>query len=54
MGCRLSEALKVKPSEVDLNRSFVLCGKTKNGLPRAVHLPPVVVSELANIDFGED
>jgi integrase len=53
-GCRLSEALRVKPWDVELDRSFCYCGKTKNGLPRAVHLPPQVVAELANIEFGEE
>jgi len=53
-GCRLSDALKMKPGDVELNRSFVYCGITKNGKPRAVHLPPHVVTELANIEFGKE
>jgi integrase len=51
-GCRLTEALRIRPQDVELARSFVFCGKTKNGEPRPVHLPPQVVTELANIEFG--
>lgn len=51
-GCRLSEALRVRPQDVELQNSFAFVGKTKNGLPRPVHLPPQVVAELANIEFG--
>jgi integrase len=53
-GCRLSEALRVRPQDVELNRSFAFCGKTKNGKPRPVHLPPQLVAELADIEFGRD
>ena len=53
-GCRLSEALRVKPTDIDLQRSFAYVGKTKNGKPRPVHLPPQVVTELANIEFGKN
>lgn len=53
-GCRLSEALRVQPKEVELDREFCFCGKTKNGLPRGVHLPPPVVAELANFTWGKD
>jgi integrase len=53
-GCRLSETLRVRPQDVELQRSFCYCGKTKNGEPRPVHLPPQVVAELANIEFGRD
>jgi integrase len=51
-GCRLSEALHVRPQDVELDRSFVFVGKTKPGTPRPVHLPPQVVAELANIEMG--
>jgi len=53
-GSRLSEALRVRPKDVELQRSFAYVGKTKNGQPRPVHLPPLVVAELANIEFGKD
>jgi integrase len=53
-GCRSSEALGVRLSDVDLRQNFAFCGKTKNGLPRAVDLPPAVVAELANIEFGDE
>lgn len=52
-GCRLSEALRMKPTDVELGRSFAWCGRTKNGDPRAVHLPPQLVADLANTEFGE-
>jgi integrase len=53
-GCRLSEALRVKPKEVELARAFCYCGRTKNGQPRPVHLPTSVVIELAALEFGLD
>jgi len=46
-GCRLSEALRLKWSEVSLDEGFAYVGKTKNGSPRAVHLPEVAVKSLA-------
>lgn len=51
-GSRLSEALRVRPQHLELQRSFAYVGKTKNGQPRPVHLPPQVVAELANLEFG--
>lgn len=51
-GCRLTETLRARPQDVEIGRSFAFIGKTKNGDPRPVHLPPQVVAELANIDFG--
>jgi integrase len=53
-GCRLTEALRVRPQDVELQRAFAYVGKTKNGKPRPVHLPPQVVAELANIEFGKE
>ncbi len=53
-GCRLSETLRVRPQDVELQRSFAFVGKTKNGEPRPVHLPPKVVAELASIEFGRE
>lgn len=49
-GLRLSEALRIKRAELDLQRREVICGKTKNGDPRAVHLPVRVVVALANCE----
>src|SRR6185437_1251227 len=46
-GCRLSEALRLKWAEVNLDEGFAYVGKTKNGSPRAVHLPEVAVKSLA-------
>ena len=41
-GCRLSEALRLRWQDVNLEESFAYVGRTKNGDPRAVHLPEVV------------
>ena len=48
-GCRISEATGLKWRDVELNQSYALVKTTKNGDPRGVHLPPVVVAELANM-----
>jgi integrase len=53
-GLRLSEALRIQVSDVRLADEFAYCGKTKNGEPRAVYLPPVVVAALANHPQGLD
>jgi integrase len=45
-GPRLSEALRIRIGDVRRDESFVFIGKTKNGAPRPVHLPPVVIAEL--------
>jgi integrase len=49
-GCRLSEALTLTPADLHLSESFAYIRQTKNGDPRPVHLPPVVVAALANIE----
>jgi integrase len=48
-GCRLNEALGLEWTQVELDRGFAYVGKTKNGQPRAVHLPAFVVSALKRI-----
>jgi integrase len=53
-GARLQEALRVRPQDVELSRAFAFCGRTKNGDPRAVHLPPVLHEELSNLKWGDD
>ncbi|MEO7158675.1 MAG: site-specific integrase [Vicinamibacterales bacterium] len=53
-GPRLSEALDLTTDDVRLTEAFAFIGKTKNGDPRPVHLPPVVVAELANHPRGLD
>lgn len=50
-GCRLGEAVALDWSDVALERSFCYLGRTKNGDPRGVHLPPAAVAELANTDL---
>jgi integrase len=51
-GLRLSEALRIGCEDLQLNESSAFCGKTKNGDPRQVHLPPRVVVALANHPRG--
>ena len=48
-GCRLSEALRLKWSDVQLEEGFAYVGHTKNSEPRAVHLPAGVVSSLKGL-----
>jgi integrase len=52
-GCRLNEALSLAPVDLHLEESFAYARKTKNGEPRPIHLPPVVVFALANLDLSE-
>lgn len=51
-GCRLGEAVRLAPEDVDLPRALAMIGRTKNGQPRTVHLPPAAVAALANIKFA--
>lgn len=51
-GCRLSEACGLVTDDVSLAESRAYVRSTKNGEPRMVHLPPVVVAELAGIAKG--
>lgn len=53
-GCRVTEAALVEPEQVSLRDAMIYVGKTKNGEPRAVHLPPVVVAELADSPVYEN
>lgn len=48
-GPRLSEALRMKWADVDLAASTATLRDTKNGSDITVHLPPIVVAELANL-----
>lgn len=45
-GCRLSEALALDTAHVDLPNAFAQLPVTKNGNPRGVHLPPIVVAAI--------
>jgi integrase len=51
-GLRLGEALKLTCNNIRLADAKAICGKTKNGDPRGIHLPPVVVAELGNLPAG--
>lgn len=48
-GVRLSEALNLLPADLDLPAGRAFIRDTKNADPLMVHLPPVVVAELANL-----
>jgi integrase len=51
-GCRLSDALNLGVSDLDLTSATAFFRKTKNGLPRLAHLPPALVSALAGHPRG--
>lgn len=53
-GCRISEALRLNCNELRLGEAFAFHRETKNGDPRAVFLPPVLVAQLANHPRGLD
>lgn len=53
-GPRLTEALNVAVDDVRIAEAFAFIGRTKNGDPRPVHLPPVVVAAIANHPRGLD
>ncbi len=48
-GCRLSEGLRMKWSDVDLDGAVVTFPKTKNGKPRSAPLPPHVVDAMLSL-----
>ena len=47
-GLRLSEGLSLEVAKLELHRGFCYVGKTKNGDPRGIHLPPHLVKALAS------
>jgi integrase len=53
-GMRLNEALGVKVGQVDVRRNAIYLPMTKNGEARTVHLPPELVTALANHPRGLD
>jgi integrase len=53
-GCRLSEALNAQLTDLHLSEAWVFVRATKNGDPRLVHLPPVLVAALAEHPKGLD
>lgn len=53
-GHRLGEALRLLTDKVSLPEAFAYIGQTKNGDPRPVFLPPVVVAALASHPRGLD
>jgi integrase len=53
-GMRLGDALKLQCGDIDLQNCTALLPKTKNGRPRLVYLPTVVVEELKKLPTGLD
>jgi len=51
-GLRLSEALAIECSQIDLEHSMIFIPKTKNGEARAVHIAQPLLVELANHPMG--
>lgn len=48
-GVRLSEALRLRPEDVDMRRATALIRQTKNGKPVTVHLPEPVLAALRGL-----
>lgn len=53
-GVRRSEAQRLTGRDLWLREAYALIGETKNGEPRAMHLPPPVVAMLANREIEDD
>lgn len=51
-GLRLGEALALTVENIDLSRGYAYVPETKTDTPRAVHLPPVCITALANHPRG--
>jgi integrase len=51
-GLRLQEALTLEVSKLELDRGFCYVGKTKNGEPRGIHLPPHLVEAFRSHPRG--
>ena len=51
-GARLGEALNLTVDNLYINEARALFPSTKNGRPRTVHLPPVLVAAMANHPRG--
>lgn len=53
-GMRLGDALRLNRADVNLKGKTAILYTTKNGKPRLVYLPKVVVSELRDLPGGTD
>jgi integrase len=53
-GCRLSEALAIDLPNLNIAEAWAYVRQTKNGEPRLIHLPPMLVAELAEHPRGLD
>mgnify|MGYP004533215117 CR=1 FL=1 len=51
-GLRLSEAINLRVSNINMGESYAFIPRTKNELPRAVFLPPPLIAELGNHPRG--
>lgn len=52
-GCRISEALNLRPLDVDILNQTAMVRATKNGLPREAYLPKFVISSILPYLEGE-
>lgn len=48
-GMRVSEACRLTADDFNLQEGWAICGRTKNGEPRMVPLPPQVIAAVANV-----
>lgn len=53
-GLRLKESLTLKTDKLELDRGFCYVGKTKNGEPRGIHLPPHLIEAFRRHPRGLD
>jgi integrase len=51
-GMRLSECTGMLIDQLELTDAFAYVPTTKNGEPRGIHLPPILIAELANHPRG--
>lgn len=49
-GCRISECINLTWERVNLEEAWAYIPKTKNGEPRTVHLPEIVIKRLRDIE----
>jgi integrase len=53
-GCRLSDALNLEAHDLKLDKNSAFIRETKNGDPRKVYLPQIVVEALRKVEFGNE
>lgn len=50
-GCRITETCDLLGRNMNLRQALAYVGETKNGDPRAVHIPPALMAELRRMTF---